>query len=159
MLPANHYFFLSLFILVNWLFCWLCMQWMITTSQTMYHAAVCLSLFSSKQCIIKQLLDWGLEIPAIINVLATWLFRISPKSHPIQCNCLIDLVTVFDATLTSRRTREKLQCLYENLVSNNFRKTAVLKKNNNYILKVQSKGSCEKILEAYLCLNFSRGLL
>ena len=41
---------------------------------------------------------------------------------------LIDLVTVFDAILTSRQTREKLQCLYENLMSNNFRKTAILKK-------------------------------
>ena len=40
----------------------------------------------------------------------------------------IDLVTVFDAILTRRQTREKLQCLYENLMSNNFRKTAVLKK-------------------------------
>ena len=40
----------------------------------------------------------------------------------------IDLVTVFDAILTSRQTREKLQCLYENLMSNNFRRTAVLKK-------------------------------
>ena len=40
----------------------------------------------------------------------------------------IDLVTVFDAILTSRQTREKLQCLYENLMSNNFRKTAVPKK-------------------------------
>ena len=40
----------------------------------------------------------------------------------------IDLVTVFDAILTSRQTREKLQCLYENLMSNNFRKSAVLKK-------------------------------
>ena len=39
----------------------------------------------------------------------------------------IDLVTVFDAILTSRQTREKLQCLYENLMSHNFRKTAVLK--------------------------------
>ena len=27
-----------------------------------------------------------------------------------------------------RQTREKLQCLYENLMSNNFRKTAVLNK-------------------------------
>ena len=26
----------------------------------------------------------------------------------------IDLVTVFDAILASRQTREKLQCLYEN---------------------------------------------
>ena len=41
---------------------------------------------------------------------------------------IIDLVTVFDAILTSRKTREKLQCLYENLMSNNFRKTAVLNK-------------------------------
>ena len=40
----------------------------------------------------------------------------------------IDLVTVFDAILTSRQTREKLQCLYENLMTNNFRKTAVLNK-------------------------------
>ena len=43
-------------------------------------------------------------------------------------NFAIDLVTVFDAILTSRQMCEKLQCLYENLVSNNFRKTAVLKK-------------------------------
>ena len=39
-----------------------------------------------------------------------------------------DLVTVFDAILTSRQTREKLQCLYENPMSNNFYKTAVLNK-------------------------------
>ena len=43
-------------------------------------------------------------------------------------NFLIDLVTVFDAILTSRQMCEKLQCLYENLMSNNFRRTAVLKK-------------------------------
>ena len=43
-------------------------------------------------------------------------------------NFLIDLVTVFDAILTSRQMCEKLQCLYENLMSNDFRKTAVLKK-------------------------------
>ena len=41
---------------------------------------------------------------------------------------VIDLVTVFNAILTSRQTCEKLKCLYENLMSNNFRKTAVLKK-------------------------------
>ena len=40
----------------------------------------------------------------------------------------IDLATVFDAILTSRQMREKLQCLYENLISNNFCRTAVLKK-------------------------------
>ena len=38
----------------------------------------------------------------------------------------IDLVTEFNAILTSRQTGEKLQCLYENLMSNNFRKTALL---------------------------------
>ena len=37
-------------------------------------------------------------------------------------------ITVFDAILTSGQTSEKLQCLYGNLMSNNFRKTAVLKK-------------------------------
>ena len=39
----------------------------------------------------------------------------------------IDLVTAFDAILTSKQTCEKLQCLYENLMSNNFRKMAVMK--------------------------------
>ena len=43
--------------------------------------------------------------------------------------CLtIDLVTVFDAILTSRQTCEKLQYLFENLMSNNFRKMDALKK-------------------------------
>ena len=41
---------------------------------------------------------------------------------------LIDLVTVFDAILTSRQMSEKLQWLSENLMLNNFRRTAVLKK-------------------------------
>ena len=40
----------------------------------------------------------------------------------------MDLVKVFDAILTSRQTCEKLQCLYENLMSNIFRKVAVLNK-------------------------------
>ena len=39
--------------------------------------------------------------------------------------CTIDLVRVLEAILTSRQSREKLQCLYENLMSNNFLKTAV----------------------------------
>ena len=34
----------------------------------------------------------------------------------------------FDPFLTSKRTREKLQCLYDNLMLNNFRKTTVMKK-------------------------------
>ena len=54
----------------------------------------------------------------------------------------MDLVTVFDAILTSRQTRQKLQCLYENLMSNNFGKMAVLKKKNDMTckLKLQNKG-------------------
>ena len=52
----------------------------------------------------------------------------------------IGLVTVFDAILTSRQTCEKLQCLYENLMANNFRKAAVLEKKMNCKLKLQSKG-------------------
>ena len=35
---------------------------------------------------------------------------------------------VFEAILMSRQPREKLEYLYENLISNDFRKTAVLKK-------------------------------
>ena len=35
---------------------------------------------------------------------------------------------VFDAILMSRQTREKLECLYENPMSNDFRKTAILEK-------------------------------
>ena len=54
---------------------------------------------------------------------------------------LIDLVTVFDAILTSRKTCEKLQCLFKNVMSNNFRKTAVLKKKNMTCkLTLQNKG-------------------
>ena len=53
---------------------------------------------------------------------------------------LIDLVTVFDAILTSRQTREKLQGLYENLMSNNFRRTAVKKKKMICKLKRHSQG-------------------
>ena len=46
---------------------------------------------------------------------------------------IIDLVTVLEDILTSRQAGEKLQCLDENLMSNNFRKTNVLKKNREDI--------------------------
>ena len=46
------------------------------------------------------------------------LFLIGSK--PPANSSYIDLVTVLDVMLTSRQTREKLQCLYENLISNNF---------------------------------------
>ena len=44
---------------------------------------------------------------------------------------VIGLDTVLEAMVTSRQTHEKLQCLYENLMLNNFCKTAV---------KLHSKG-------------------
>ena len=59
----------------------------------------------------------------------------------------IDLVTIFDAILTSRQTREKLQCLYENPMSNNFCK-----------LKLHSKGFYKQILEAVTVLKFLQKL-
>ena len=52
----------------------------------------------------------------------------------------IDLATVLEAILTSRKPREKLLYLYENLMSNNFRKTAVLKKKKDCKLKLYSRG-------------------
>ena len=53
--------------------------------------------------------------------LQRWLSEISNDTRK-----LANQSTVFDAIVTS--TRDKLQCLYENLMSNNFPKTAVLKK-------------------------------
>ena len=47
---------------------------------------------------------------------------------------------VFDAILTSWQTSKKLQCLDENLMSNNFRKAAVVKKKMTSKLKLQNKG-------------------
>ena len=65
---------------------------------------------------------WQLQINFLLEFVLSY-----PLIRLFLCRTLlIDLVTVFDAIVT--RTRDKLQCLYENLMSNNFRKTAVLKK-------------------------------
>ena len=42
----------------------------------------------------------------------------------------IDLVVVLEAMLMSRELLEKLQCLYENLMLNKFRKNGCSEKNN-----------------------------
>ena len=55
-------------------------------------------------------------------------FTAEPEIPEILTKWKASLVMVFDAILKSRQTCEKLQCLYENPVSNNFRKTAVLGK-------------------------------
>ena len=61
------------------------------------------------------------------------------STRPFSSPLSTDLVRVFDDILTSRQTREKLQCLFESLLSNNFRKTAVLKKKKkNCKLKLHS---------------------
>ena len=77
--------------------------------------------------------------------------RTDSKHHkgPVSCYIFtriypIDLVTVFDAILTSKQKRQKLLCLYGNLMSNNFHKTAVLKTNINCKLKPQSNGLSKK---------------
>ena len=71
---------------------------------------------------------------------------------------LIGLITVFDAILTSRQPCEKLQCLYENLMSNNFRKTAILEKNMNCKIKLHSKGFYYQILGVVTVLKFLQTL-
>ena len=79
-------------------------------------------------------------------------------------------VTVFDPILTSRQTCEKLQCLYENQMSDNFRKTALLRKKINcnkatkqrIVLKKFGSVSVLKFLQRlafdFPC-NFSRDFL
>ena len=70
---------------------------------------------------LKIVWNWRLQI--ILPVYCTWEHR-----HAFNWRYRL-LVTVFDAILTSRQTLEKfIQCLYENLMSNNFRKAALLKK-------------------------------
>ena len=59
-----------------------------------------------------------------LKVLRDGYGNLIPSGEPAQV-CDIDLATVFDAILTSRQTREKLQCLYENLMSNNFRRIVI----------------------------------
>ena len=63
---------------------------------------------------------------------------------------LIDLVTVMEAILMSRQRREKLECLYENVMSKDFCKTAVLK------YELQTKASLQgglKCLPMMLCFT------
>ena len=76
----------------------------------------------------------------MIIIIITLFNTVKITDNIILIIVIIDLVTVFDAMLTSRQMCEKLQCFYENLMSNNFHKTAVLEKNINCKLKLQSKG-------------------
>ena len=84
-----------------------------------------------------------------IQGLFTWgeLVQLARLAH----GHFIDVVTVFDASLPSRQTHEKLQCLYENLMLNNFRRTAVLKKIWIVNWSFTPKDSTEKNWERYMC--------
>ena len=70
--------------------------------------------------------DQSVAVASLVTLPETMPGRTSAPVFFLFSKWGIDLVTVFDAILKSRR--EKLQCLCENLMSNNFRKTAVLKK-------------------------------
>ena len=66
--------------------------------------------------------------------------------------------------MTSRQAREKLQCLYANVMSNNFRKTHVLKKkegiiNQSYSAKDSTnKFTCTLKISSGACFSFSNYL-
>ena len=91
--------------------------------------------------ISKSSIEWAdcVELRALFNDLPQHVLsehfpqrlRLSEQKFwfwkPLLVTHQIDLVMVFDAILMSRQTREKLRCLYENLMSNNFHRTAVLK--------------------------------
>ena len=77
---------------------------------------ICLSRSPSLSSL--HVITFVLEIPGLFFL----------KSLSKRPRLRLDLVTVLEAILTSRQPREKLQCLYENLMSNNFRKAVVLKK-------------------------------
>ena len=47
--------------------------------------------------------------------LSLFFFSLLSSPHPYYDFYFIDFVTVFGAILTSRQTRKKLLCLYENL--------------------------------------------
>ena len=59
--------------------------------------------------------EWGRE--------GYWRQEVESSKRVGSARNRTDLVTVFDAILTSRQTLEKLQCLYDNLMSNNFHRT------------------------------------
>ena len=58
--------------------------------------------------------------------------------------------------VTSRQTREKLQWLYENLMSNNFRRTAFLKKKHDLYSKASRLRILLKKFEAFTCTKRPR---
>ena len=102
----------------------------IAKARNAYHRCLC-SLID--QTTIAQLMKF---LPDSL-LFVPWSERIVLRYFPFPWVNLSAPVMRYEMTrvhvrmfisLTSKQTREKLQYLYENLMSNNFRKTAVLKK-------------------------------
>ena len=76
-----------------------------------------------------ELLDCFLELSTCGQLIGSLLETKRVDSAVSNCvKSYLDLVTVLEAIMTSMQPSEKLHCLYENLLSNNFQKMAVLKK-------------------------------
>ena len=76
-----------------------------------------------------ELLDCFLKLSACCQLIGSLLETKRVDSAVNNCvKSKRDLVTVLEATMTSRQLCEKLQYLYENLVSNNVGKMAIMKK-------------------------------
>ena len=75
--------------------------------------------------VLKGLSSCGFERPSPIQLKAIPLGRCGlGKINSTET----DLIMALEDILTGRQPHDKIQCLYENLTSNNFCKTAVLKK-------------------------------
>ena len=88
--------------------------------------------------------------------------RMLNMNIPTYCVALlmpsaIDLVTVFDAILTNREKCEKLQCLYENLMSNNFRCEEIIYCYSVILLSLVKIGKANvEIIYSLVLTSFSR---
>jgi len=92
------------------------------------------ALLPQKQSKNRQKYHSTYENRYIKNIFCTWL------------------ITVLEAILSGRQPREKIQCLYANLTSSIFAKTAVLKK-INCNLRLHTKGFYWQNLRALLALK------
>ena len=81
---------------------------------------------SQKNCVcVMKALEICLRASRTLN---SGLIRHFPREQQLHDVTTVSKFWGYSGLLTSRQTCEKLQCLYENPMSNNFRKTAVLKK-------------------------------
>ena len=79
-------------------------------------------------------------------------YHSTDENRYIKNICCNRLITVLEAMLSGRQPREKIQCLYANLTSSIFAKTAVLKK-INCDLTLHTRGFYWQNLRAVLALT------